>query len=345
MSDSGGSGSPSGATKEELTRTIEELKGEVARLRRRGDTLDGSNRILRETIFCQTEHEVAEVCLEVALTLTSSAFGFVGLVNQSGRLDTIALSDPGWEACRIPESSATQLVNDMELRGLFGYPIRERTSVLTNDPSSHPESCGIPEGHPDLHCYLGVPLVRGKNAIGVICLANKEGGYDESDQKIIEDLSTSLEEALSRKKTEKLIARQSGEILEVSTPVMQVWTGVVLAPIVGTMNRERTERFRERLLEAIVDSRSEVALIDITGVSSIDSRTAQDLIETTTAVKLLGARVVLTGVSPLIARTLVALGVDTRALQTRPSLEGGLRVALNLRGIEVPMERPQGVRG
>lgn len=127
---------------------------------------------------------------------------------------------------------------------------------------------------------------------------------------------------------EEVIAEQSEEILELSTPVVQLWDGIVAAPIIGTLDSQRTQLFMERLLETIVETKSPVALVDITGVPAIDTATAQHLIDTINAVKLLGATVIITGVSPSIAQTLVHLGIDLSDIITRSSLAEGLKVAL-----------------
>lgn len=138
-----------------------------------------------------------------------------------------------------------------------------------------------------------------------------------------------------RKRAEERIRQQGREILELSTPVMQVWQGVVAVPLIGTLDSQRTQQFMERLLERIVETNSPVALVDIMGVPTIDTQTAQHLIETITAVRLLGAQVVLTGVRPAIAQTLVHLGIDLSGITTRSSLAAGLSVALDLLNLQV----------
>jgi len=138
-----------------------------------------------------------------------------------------------------------------------------------------------------------------------------------------------------RKQAEERISQQSKEIMELSTPVMQVWQGVVVAPLIGSLDSARTQQFMERLLERIVETNSPVALVDIMGVPTIDTQTAQHLIETISAVRLLGAQVVLTGVRPAIAQTLVHLGIDLSGILTRSSLAAGLRVALDMLSLEV----------
>jgi PAS domain S-box-containing protein len=139
--------------------------------------------------------------------------------------------------------------------------------------------------------------------------------------KVTRDLS-------ERREIENKIRDQAQAILDVSVPVVQIWEGVLAVPLIGTLDSQRTQDFMDRLLERIVETRSEVALIDITGVPVIDTQTAAHLIETFAAVRLLGASVILTGVRPAIAQTLVHLGIDLSSVTTRPSLAAGLQLAL-----------------
>lgn len=136
-------------------------------------------------------------------------------------------------------------------------------------------------------------------------------------------------------RSESTIRQQADEMLEISTPVIKVWEGVVAAPLIGALDSERTQRFMERLLETIASTNSPVALVDITGVPTIDTQTAQHLIDTVSAVRLLGSRVILTGVRPSIAQTLVHLGISMDDILTRSSFAGGLRVAMEMLKLEV----------
>ena len=139
-----------------------------------------------------------------------------------------------------------------------------------------------------------------------------------------------------RKEAEEKIKRQAQEILEMATvPIVQVWDGIVLVPLIGTLDSQRTQQLMERLLQHVTDTESPVAVIDITGVSTIDTQTAQHLIETISAVRLLGAEVVLTGVRPSIAQTLVHLGIDLANVITRSSLSAGLWRALDILNLQV----------
>jgi rsbT co-antagonist protein RsbR len=139
---------------------------------------------------------------------------------------------------------------------------------------------------------------------------------------------------------EDVISKQTEEILEMSTPVIQIWEGVVATPIIGTLDSQRAQQFMEHLLEKIVETKSPIALIDITGVPQIDTATAQHLIDTINAVKLLGSRVIITGIRPAIAQTLVHLGIDLQGIFTKPSMAAGLKMALEmLSGGSTPSNR------
>ena len=162
----------------------------------------------------------------------------------------------------------------------------------------------------------------------VITVLRDQNGAVHGFGKVMRDLT-------ERKRAEEKATLQAREIIEISTPVIQVWDVVLMAPLVGTLDSERTQQLMERLLERIVATNSAVALLDVTGVPTIDTRTAQHLAETTTSVRLLGAQAVLTGVRPAIAQTLAHLGVDLGEITTRSSLAAGLRVALNLLNLQV----------
>lgn len=139
-----------------------------------------------------------------------------------------------------------------------------------------------------------------------------------------------------RRANEERIRRQAQEIQDMATvPIVQVWEGVVLVPLIGMLDSQRAQQLMERLLHRITETSSQVAVIDITGVPTIDTQTAQHLIETISAVRLLGSEVILTGVRPIIAQTLVHLGIDLAHVTTRSSLAAGLRMALDSLGIIV----------
>jgi len=153
--------------------------------------------------------------------------------------------------------------------------------------------------------------------------------------------STTARDVTEQKKMREALTERAKEILDVSTPVLQVWEGVVVAPFIGTLDTQRAQQFMERLLDKIVQTNSAVALLDVTGVPAIDTRTAQHLIETITSVRLLGAQAILTGVRPAIAQTLAHLGINLADVVTRSSLAAGLRVALDILNLKIITQEDQ----
>ncbi len=158
------------------------------------------NQVLQDTINPQTDNEIGELWLKMAEDMTGSKYGFVGEINEEGKYDALALSDPGWDACRIPGTNKTKLIMNMVFRGFWGMPVTTGESIIVNAPDQHPQSVGRPEGHPPLTAFLGVPMKHNGKVVGMFALANKEGGYDEEDVKCIELLSLSFVEALLRRR-------------------------------------------------------------------------------------------------------------------------------------------------
>ena len=126
-------------------------------------------RIFRETPGCETEEEVAQICLKVAEELTGSAYGFIGELNPAGFFDTTTLSEAGWNACKVPRPQAELLLKNMPNRGINRIGLREHRSWIINDPAAHPEAVDKPPGHPPITSFLGVPLpLLGRNAQNVV---------------------------------------------------------------------------------------------------------------------------------------------------------------------------------
>jgi rsbT co-antagonist protein RsbR len=137
------------------------------------------------------------------------------------------------------------------------------------------------------------------------------------------------------KAREEVISHQQAEMLELSTPVVELWEGVLALPLIGTLDSRRTQTVMEALLQRIVDTGSEIAIIDITGVPTVDTLTAQHLIKTITATRLMGADCIISGIRPQIAQTIVHLGVDLGDVLTKSSIAGALALALKRRGLTV----------
>jgi rsbT co-antagonist protein RsbR len=121
-------------------------------------------------------------------------------------------------------------------------------------------------------------------------------------------------------------------MLELSTPVIKVWDKILTLPIIGTLDSRRAQMMMEALLQKVVETGSTIAILDITGVRTMDTLVANHLIKTVTAARLMGARCILTGVSPAIAQTMVQLGIDLTQITTRAQMSDGIKLALEMIG-------------
>ena len=159
---------------------------------------------------------------------------------------------------------------------------------------------------------------------------------EEAINVLLEDFSALLEE---RKRAEaelqerlQTIQRQQEAINELSTPVIKVWEGLLVLPIIGTLDSQRTQRMMESLLQQIVATGSKMAILDITGVPVVDTMVANHLIKTITAAGLMGAECILSGISPNIAQTIVHLGIDLTGIKTKSNMMEAMRYAIRANG-------------
>ncbi|WP_080059111.1 STAS domain-containing protein [Spirosoma aerolatum] len=134
---------------------------------------------------------------------------------------------------------------------------------------------------------------------------------------------------------EEVIFRQTEEISDISTPVIQVWDGILALPIIGTLDSARTQVVMESLLQKIVDTGSSIAILDISGVPAVDSLVAQHLIKTVSATRLMGADCIISGIRPEIAQTVVHLGIDLSNIITKASLASALKHAFSMNKLTV----------
>lgn len=143
---------------------------------------------------------------------------------------------------------------------------------------------------------------------------------------------------VAQKSREEVIRRQQEELLELSTPVVKLWDGILALPIIGTLDSARTQVVMESLLQGIVQTNSKVAIIDITGVPTVDTVVAQHLLKTVTAARLMGADCIISGVRPQIAQTIVHLGINLSDITTKASLSAAFSIALHRLGISFVRE-------
>ena len=145
---------------------------------------------------------------------------------------------------------------------------------------------------------------------------------------------------------EQVIIRQQQELMELSTPVVTLWEGVLALPVIGTLDSARTQVVMENLLQRIVETGASIAIIDITGVPTVDTLTAQHLLKTVAAARLMGADCIISGIRPQIAQTIVHLGVDLGSVITKATLADAFTVAMKRLGLAVtkvgaPKKRPE----
>ncbi|MFJ6521566.1 rsbT co-antagonist protein RsbR [Streptomyces filamentosus] len=145
--------------------------------------------------------------------------------------------------------------------------------------------------------------------------------------RLLDDLGLFTVEEYARTR-EEIISAQSQQLLELSTPVVKLWDGVVGVPLVGTLDSARTQVVMEKLLQALLDSNSAHAIIDITGVPAVDTQVAQHLLKTVVAARMMGAECVISGIRPQIAQTIVGLGIEFGDIPTKATLADALRHAL-----------------
>ena len=171
------------------------------------------------------------------------------------------------------------------------------------------------------------PMLVEEHEGDAVTLANLLGYFDG----VVDRMVLVMVENFIRAR-EETIRQQRADMMELSTPVIKVWDRVLTLPIIGTLDSRRAQLMMEALLQRLVDTGSTVAILDITGVRTMDTLVANHLIKTVTAARLMGARCILTGVSPAIAQTMVQLGIDLSQITTRAQMSDGVRLALEMVG-------------
>jgi rsbT co-antagonist protein RsbR len=164
-------------------------------------------------------------------------------------------------------------------------------------------------------------------------------GVEEAINILIEDLTyelkqskkmrLDLEQKLSKiEEQQRTIVRQQDDLLELSSPVSKVWDNILILPVIGTLDSQRTQIMMENLLQKIVDTGCTISILDITGVPTVDTQVANHLLKTVTSARLLGAECIISGISPAIAQTIVHLGIDLSVIRTKATLQDAMIFAL-----------------
>lgn len=191
---------------EVLRRTIYyaiERKEIEQKLKDQNNIVNAINLIFTNYLSCKTKEELAMLCLDVAEKITGSEMSFMGEIGPDSLLHDKMISSAGWNLCQMyDEEGHKRPPRSFKTKGLYGKVLRDGKAFISNKPFTHPESKGIPKGHPAINSFLGIPLVSGGKTIGIIVLANKKGGYKTKDLKTMESLSPTITEVLRYKQTE-----------------------------------------------------------------------------------------------------------------------------------------------
>lgn len=192
---------------------ISERKRSQEAIARRNALLMGINSIFKEALNCRTEEELAEACLKLAQEITASRFGFIGEIGADGLFHDIVISETGWDACAMHDRAGNRRPPAVfHVRGIYSRVLLDGAPFFTNDPTSHPDSIGLPAGHPPLASFLGVPLKDGEITIGMIAVGNRDGGYCQEELEFLEGLAPAIVEAFQRKRAEDALKKLNEEL-------------------------------------------------------------------------------------------------------------------------------------
>lgn len=196
----------------EINRNITERKQAEFMINHQNTILNSINQVYEKAFQCENSEELGRACLGIIESITGSKFSFIGEFDINGLFRNIAVSDTGWELCKmIIKSGQFRIPSSYEVRGLCSSVLLNATSVMTNAPSLHPDSIGVPEGHPELTAFLGVPFIRDGIVAGMIAVCNREGGYRKEDQDILEAMTATILETLLRKRAEEKLRQSEKE--------------------------------------------------------------------------------------------------------------------------------------
>ena len=184
---------------------ISERKRAEEAIKRQSFILAAINRIFEEAISSGTQEQFGEKCLAIATEITQSKFGFIGRINENG-LEDIAISNPGWDACSAIDLGGHRIpIGGFKLHGIYGRVLKDGKSLFSDDPPNHPDSIGLPKGHPPLESFLGVPLIYNAKTIGIIAVGNRPGGFTQDQQDTLEALAPVIVESFMRKQAEETL--------------------------------------------------------------------------------------------------------------------------------------------
>ncbi|OEU42194.1 hypothetical protein BGV40_10855 [Methanosarcina sp. Ant1] len=182
---------------------ILERKQEKHIINRYKNVLEGINRIFGSVVKAETEEDLGNACISVAMEISGSQLGFVGELGSDGLMHDIAIRYTGWDQCTMYDRTGPRLpLENSVLRGLYGSVVDSGKGFFTNEPASHPDSIDLPQDNPPLKSFLGVPLIKNGKTVGVLAVANREGGYSCEQQEDLEAVAPAVVHVLQRKREE-----------------------------------------------------------------------------------------------------------------------------------------------
>jgi PAS domain S-box-containing protein len=226
---------------------ISKRKAAEEALHRQSAVLAGVNRVLELALGRQTEEGMCEACLDEVEEATGSNISFMGELGSDGFLRDLAISNSGWDACKMQDQAGHRKPPDgFPVRGIYGRVLFDGKGLIVNDPASYPDPIGLPPGHPPLTSFLGVPLVRKGKTVGIIAVGNRKNGYRIEDQHTLEAIAPAIVEALDRKRSEVAL-RQSREDLNRAEAVGQIgWWRLDIRRNILTWSKENCLIFGAR---------------------------------------------------------------------------------------------------
>lgn len=251
------------------------------------------------------------------------------------------------------EGLRESIMSNEELREQSNELLNSLLSNLSDNNITDPQSSDLEEVHEILS---GISISRARQGFsptetGIYVFSLRDALLKTLQSEIKNDPATLLEGYIKIntlmdhlgivtfetfiKGREEVILRQTDEITEISTPVIQVWEGILALPIIGTLDSSRTQIVMENLLQQIVETESTIAILDISGVPAVDTLVAQHLIKTVAATRLMGAECIISGIRPEIAQTVVHLGIDLSNITTKATLASALKHSFSMLRLDV----------